>query len=95
MVAYMETAERHNGERIRRARGGHGFLNGTAFAKRLGISRQHLANIETGRSAPGRDLLVRIANELDVSVDYLLGRDEPPREMARGRAAAFETPEAA
>lgn len=82
IVTYMETVERHNGERIRRARGGHGFLNGTAFAKRLGISRQHLANIEKGRSAPGRDLLVRIADELGVSVDYLLGRDTPDSKAA-------------
>ena len=74
IVSVMETAIRQNGTRIRLARGGRGF-NGTAFAKRLGISRQHLANIEYDRAAPSLELLVRIADELGTSTDYLLGRD--------------------
>ena len=87
IVTYMETETPHSGMRIRCARGGRGFLNGTAFARRLGISPQHLANIETGRSSPSRDLLVRIADELDVSVDYLLGRGEPEPVPVKAKAA--------
>ena len=52
-------------------------INIVAFAERVGATRQHMSNVELGRSAPSLDLLVRIASELDVSVDYLLGRGEP------------------
>ena len=52
-------------------------INGAAFAERVSVTRQHLANVELGRSSPSLDLLVRIAGELGVSVDYLLGRGEP------------------
>ena len=52
-------------------------INIVAFAERVGATRQHLGNVELGRSSPCLDLLVRIASELDVSVDYLLGRGEP------------------
>jgi transcriptional regulator with XRE-family HTH domain len=49
----------------------------TAFAERVSVTRQYLSKVERGCSSPGRDLLIRIASELDVSVDYLLGRGEP------------------
>jgi transcriptional regulator with XRE-family HTH domain len=75
IFAYMETAIRPDGMRIRLLRVGR-RMNGTALAERVGVTRHHLANVELGRSTPSLDLLVRIANELDVSVDYLLGRDQ-------------------
>jgi transcriptional regulator with XRE-family HTH domain len=43
-------------------------------AKSMNISRSQLANVESGDSAPGLDLLVRAADAFCVSVDYLLGR---------------------
>jgi transcriptional regulator with XRE-family HTH domain len=52
-------------------------INIIAFAKRIGVTRQHLSNVELGRSSPSLELLVRVAGELGVSVDYLLGRGEP------------------
>lgn len=51
-------------------------INVTAFAERLGVTRQHLGNIEHGRATPSVELLVKIADEFGTSVDYLLGRDE-------------------
>ena len=70
-----------NGERIRLLRTARS-VSVTAFAERVSITRQHMSNVELGRSAPSLDLLVRIASELGVSVDYLLGRDEPPSAKA-------------
>ena len=39
---------------------------------RIGVSRKHLSKIEVGERAPTLDLLILIANELDVSADDLL-----------------------
>lgn len=58
-----------------------------ATRKRRGITAQHMAdvlgmrirayrNYESGDRFPSPASLVRIADELDVSLDYLLGRDE-------------------
>jgi transcriptional regulator with XRE-family HTH domain len=57
-------------------------INIVTFAERVGATRQHLGNVELGRSSPSLDLLVRVASELGVSVDYLLGRGEPKTEAA-------------
>ena len=38
------------------------------FAAELGISIQHLCNIEKGRKPPGRDLAVRIEREAGIAV---------------------------
>jgi transcriptional regulator with XRE-family HTH domain len=37
-----------------------------ALASRAGVSTRHLSFVETGRSSPGRDLVVRLAEHLDV-----------------------------
>lgn len=50
-------------------------INATDFAERVGITRKHLWNLERDRHAPSLDLLVRIADELGTSTDYILGRD--------------------
>ena len=74
-IAHMETAARQNGMRIRLLRVER-RINGVSFAKRVGVSRQHLANIELGRSAPSLELLVRISREFGVPLDDLILRDE-------------------
>ncbi|ADQ04022.1 helix-turn-helix domain protein [Caldicellulosiruptor owensensis OL] len=43
------------------------------LAKRLEISPQALANYEKGKRMPGINILVRLSEELDVSIDFLLG----------------------
>lgn len=47
-------------------------LNQNQFAERLGISREHLAKIETGQRNMSINLLFKIANELCVSESELL-----------------------
>lgn len=42
------------------------------FAEELGISRGCLANYETGVRYPDGDIMLKIANSLDVSVDFLI-----------------------
>lgn len=60
------------GRRIRQAREDYG-MSQTVLATRLGISRQHLNNIEHERSMPQPPLITKIAQILKVSTDYLHG----------------------
>lgn len=43
----------------------------------VGVSEGAISHYETGRREPDHDMLGRIANALNVSVDFLMGRDEP------------------
>ena len=50
------------------------------FAARLSLSASHLSNIECGRKQPPLSLLVKVATEFEVSLDYLvLGRQDRNR----------------
>ena len=44
------------------------------FADRIGISRQSMNCYETGKSSPDTETIIRIADFLECSTDYLLGR---------------------
>lgn len=46
------------------------------LADTLDIALRSYQCYETGTRSPRFDLLVRLADTLDVSIDYLLGRDE-------------------
>src|SRR3954470_16167781 len=54
------------------------------FALDAGISTRHLSFVETGRSKPGRDMLVRVLRELDVPF-----REQNELLLAAGHAPAF------
>ncbi len=47
-----------------------------ALAERLGVSPSTVGMYEQGRREPGSELLVALARELGVSVDYLLTGQE-------------------
>lgn len=50
-------------------------LNQGEMASMIGISRGQLANLETARTAPSIDLLLRTVDRFpDVTADWLLGR---------------------
>ena len=70
------------GKRIREARE-RADLKQAELARRVGVQPMSLYKIESGRSAPGRELLTRIATELGVSLDSLVfepdgSTSEPP-----------------
>ncbi len=48
------------------------------MANHLGIELRSYRNYESGDREPSLNLLVKIADKLDVSVDYLLGRTDTP-----------------
>lgn len=64
--------ERLKGERKKRK------LTQVELADRLGVARSTYSGYETGKTEPDFDTLEKIANYLEVSYDYLLGRTEDP-----------------
>ena len=67
----MELDFKAIGKRIKIARIKKNFTQ-EAVADRIGVSPQHVSNIETGNSSVSLPTLVAIANMLSVSVDELL-----------------------
>lgn len=57
---------------LRKARG----MSQTILARKLEISTAAVAAWEVGRSKPSADMLVKLADVLEVSVDEILGRKE-------------------
>lgn len=53
-------------------------------AKALGVSQATVNRYEQGVKEPGREVLVRIADYFDVSLDFLLGRSSPQSGRAPG-----------
>jgi transcriptional regulator with XRE-family HTH domain len=51
-------------------------LTQEALAKIVGVSRPTMVNYENGKRKPDYEILQRIADALDVSIDMLLGREE-------------------
>lgn len=52
-------------------------------AKYLGVTQQAYANYERGARKPDPDTLLKLADFFEVTVDYLLGRDEVPVALSR------------
>lgn len=48
-------------------------LSQSALAKQLGISASTIGMYEQGRREPDKKMLLKLAQALDVSVDYLIG----------------------
>ena len=60
-------------------------LTQTDLAKRLNTTTSNVSGWECGKWQPDNDTLIRLAEILDVSVDYLLGREAiTPEERAAG-----------
>ena len=78
------------GERIRRQRIALGWTQ-QEFAKMTGIPYPTLSRIEHGEQSTHYERLAKLADVLQVSTDYLLGRTEdprPPTKRPRPRKAA-------
>lgn len=69
-------------------------LSQAELAKQVGVSRSTIAMWETGGSQPDNDALRRVADILDVSTDYLLGRTDVERTAVDlEKAGVFPLPE--
>lgn len=67
------------GERIKQLRGEHRWSQGDLAAKIGGADAGQISRYENGHIAPSADAIVRLAEALDVSCDYLLVDDAPRR----------------
>lgn len=57
-------------------------LSQYTFAEKFGVSQSTVGNWEAGKREPNFATMQRIADFFGVTVDYLLGRDEPKKEKA-------------
>ncbi|MEX1243805.1 MAG: helix-turn-helix transcriptional regulator [Thermoanaerobaculia bacterium] len=76
------------GDRIRRFRLAKG-LTQTDLGKMVGVSQRVITYYEVRGVSPPPDLLVRIADALDVSLDELFGRKSPARRPAAAPVASL------
>ena len=60
------------------------------LASIVGVTEAAISHYETGRREPDPDMLGRIANALNVTVDYLLGREESPIEKPETKTTPAE-----
>lgn len=63
--------------RLKQARSAAGITQ-KEIATKLFLTQQAYARYETGLSTPNPETLRKIASVLDISIDYLLGNDNPP-----------------
>ena len=66
------------GDRIRALRESMNFSQ-VKFAETFGIGQSSVVRYEKGEASPSLELLVRIADYYDVSLDYVLGRTDSPQ----------------
>lgn len=71
------------GNHVRRLRFEHGEMSQEALARTLGITRQTVIAIESGRYAPSLELAMRLAHVFDRSVDEVFFWLEPPAPVVR------------
>ncbi|ASS76447.1 hypothetical protein CIG75_16765 [Tumebacillus algifaecis] len=69
-------------------------LSQQKFADILNLTKSALSNYENGTREPNYATLVNIADNLNVSLDYLLGRTDDPRpvKLTVGTERPFEFP---
>lgn len=65
------------GERLRILRLGKN-LTGEQLGKFLSVTKVAISNWESGNRTPDADMLIKIADFFDISLDYLLGRTDDP-----------------
>lgn len=68
------------GDRVRELRKEHGWSQGD-LGTRIGTDAGRISRYEGGKITPSLEALVRLADVLEVSVDYLVREDAPRRNL--------------
>jgi transcriptional regulator with XRE-family HTH domain len=79
----IEDENREFAQRLRNARKTK-KLTQEELATLVGTTKTTISNYETGYSTPSFEMLNKIANVLDVTTDYLLGRSDVPQSATNG-----------
>jgi transcriptional regulator with XRE-family HTH domain len=69
-------------ERLKQARERLRGLSQSELAERAGLQAAAVSHFETGQRKPSFDNLRRLADALEVTTDYLLGRSDEPKTSA-------------
>ncbi len=73
-----------DGQRLRQLREDHGYSQ-RELAEKIGVAGLQIIRYETGKNDATGDVLARIAQCFEVSVDYLLGlTDNPAPQITHG-----------
>ena len=67
-------------------------MNQTQFAKYLGMSQTGYSKYETGENDIPTDILIKIADYYDTSVDYLLNRTDERKPYPHKNVTPKKTP---
>lgn len=60
-------------------------LSQMELAERIGVAQSSMSEYETGKRDPKSNMLERIADACNVSVDFLLGREQQQEQMMERR----------
>lgn len=63
-------------------------INQLKLAIDIGITQESISKYETGKAFPSKDVLIKLADYLNCSVDYLLDRTSNPNMMENLRIDA-------
>ncbi len=63
-------------------------VSNKGLSSSVGISAGNISDWKSGRSKPNIDTMIKIADYLDCSIDYLLGRTDNP-EINKGKTIPF------
>lgn len=63
-------------------------LNQKDFGESVGVKKATYSNYETGKTQPGSDFWIAVADKYDVSIDWLMGFTDNPKR------SKFATPSA-
>jgi len=88
MIEMVDMDDKTFGKRLAEARKIRGMTQ-QQLADALDVHVTTIAKIETGVRKPSFELLLKIAQILNVSVDYLLGLVDHPREQLKGEVEVF------
>lgn len=65
-------------------------ISQTELGKKVNVGKTTISNYETGYSKPDNDTLVMLADALNCSADYLLGRTDSPHVVVKQIAPGIE-----
>lgn len=74
---FSDSPEKTFSQRLKDRRAEKG-LTQKQLSEQLNIIPQAISNFEKGHNLPAFQVLVRLADALDVSLDYLVGRSDNP-----------------
>lgn len=60
-------------------------INQASLADAIGMSQATIASWEKGTRKPDAETVAQLADYFGVSIDYLMGREEPPKEEPTSR----------